>query len=187
MWSSSLLSIMHCPSIHMHTVFSLFQTQRKAKQSFKHRDGFAALCDSLYSDLKAVLYKMRRLRLDKPKVSLNSEVLSFCWVCRWHTIYHFKTNGMFHFASTFALIPIQLTFNNSLPATRSGDPVGMCWPMPLWQPPSLPLQSNTSAVFSWIWNTLLWPILLFLLPPSSLLNKSSSPIPPLKKRIDFKH
>lgn len=155
----------------MHTVFSLFQTQRKAKQSFKYRYGFAALCDSLYSDLKAVLYKMRRIRLDKSQVALNSEALSFCWVCRWHTIYHFKTNDRFYCVSTFALIPIQLTLNNSLPATRSHDPVGMCWAVPLWQPPSL-LQSNTSAVFSWIRNTLLWPILLFLLP---LLHCSINP------------
>lgn len=93
---SIMLSIIHCPSIHTHTVFSLFQTQTKAKQSFKYRYGLAALCDSLYSDLKAVLYKMRRIRLDKSQVALNSEALSFCWVCRWHTIYHFKTNDRFY-------------------------------------------------------------------------------------------
>lgn len=147
-----------------------------------------ALCDSLYSDFKSCPFQKEED--ENKQVTGFSDFWSFkFWLSLSQTHYlPLQNEWQVLFCISLALVHIQLTFNNSLAAGSSHNPVGMCWALLLWQSPNLLLQSNISAAFFPIQNILLWPVLLFLLPTSSsLLNKSYSPIPPLKNRIDFQH
>lgn len=151
-----------------------------------------ALCDSFYSDVKVVLFKMRRMRLRSRL--LNFQVLSSFWVCHRHTIYHFTTNDRFYFVSVSALIHLQSTLNHSSPAICHHDPLGM-WVMLLWPSPKRHLPEQQVSCFVLFCFALFLNLKYIVLPssvtssspPSSLLNKSYSSIPPLKNRIDFKH